>query len=79
MPDVTANYEMRIDFIAFGYFVFSYIIDDYLCRKCCISIKYSLIVYLINLRILKQRLSEVTATYGTLFDFLAFWVFLNII
>ena len=51
MPDVTANYGMPIDFIMF-FCVYSDIIDEHLCLKCCIFTKLSQFVYLINVHIL---------------------------
>ena len=47
MPDVTAIYGTPYDFMAF-FWLFSYIIIDHSCLNCCIFIKLSLIVYLVN-------------------------------
>ena len=65
MPDVTASYGMSFEFIVFFY--------DHSCLNCCISIKLSLIVYLINTNVSCINMPDVTTSYGMPFNFIQFF------
>ena len=57
----TASYGMPFAFIAFFGIIF---IDNNLLLNCCISIKLSRIVWLINVHILVCQHANMTADYG---------------